>query len=425
LVIAWWVGGLVTGVSGALYHLCFDSPRLFWLVALGTPALAMGPLAAGSVLYGRVLLPALAKSGFFVRWARPFPLLGIAVVFGLGLALAARAGMVKSSLALGLVWIALAWWWATEEPRWTVFAWISAASLVTGAVLLSQSHRLVPPVELARHPAEVLCVHTSPRGHEVVTSTQGHHGLFVNGRLEVSTLDEHRYYEALVHPALQSASRRERILLLGGGTGPAEREILRYPEVREVVIVRANRGVFDLARGMRWLSRRSEEALRDPRLRLVEAEPIVWLGQAQDQFDAAIVDLPEPVSYFEGKDFTRFFYRQLRRRVTSEGVAAVQATSPLVSPRTFALIQATLKAAGWLTLAYHAPILSLGDWGFVLASQRPLSPPTTVPRGTLFLTPGVLAGLFRWPGDIPNPEPGSPNLLFDQRLVEEFEEERP
>jgi hypothetical protein len=41
-----------------------------------------------------------------------------------------------------------------------------------------------------------------------------------------------------------------------------------------------------------------------------------------------------------------------------------------------------LRRAGWNTLAYHAPIITLGDWGFVLASERAPSPPTQVPAGT-------------------------------------------
>ena len=51
--------------------------------------------------------------------------------------------------------------------------------------------------------------------------------LFLNGDLQFSSVDEYRYHESLVHPAL--AGKRDRVLVLGGGDGLAMREVLKYP----------------------------------------------------------------------------------------------------------------------------------------------------------------------------------------------------
>ena len=52
--------------------------------------------------------------------------------------------------------------------------------------------------------------------------------LFLDGDLQFSSRDEHRYTESLVHPALARDPARW-VLILGGGDGLAAREALRHP----------------------------------------------------------------------------------------------------------------------------------------------------------------------------------------------------
>ena len=71
----------------------------------------------------------------------------------------------------------------------------------------------------------------------VVTEWQDHYWLYLNGNEQFSSYDEERYHEPLVHPALQITSNRENILILGGGDGLAAREILKYPDVKNLTLV--------------------------------------------------------------------------------------------------------------------------------------------------------------------------------------------
>ena len=75
----------------------------------------------------------------------------------------------------------------------------------------------------------------------VVTRFQRDTRLFLDGMLQFSSVDEHRYHEVLVHPVLLAARKLggipRRVLVLGGGDGMAVREILKYAGVAEVLVV--------------------------------------------------------------------------------------------------------------------------------------------------------------------------------------------
>jgi spermidine synthase len=72
----------------------------------------------------------------------------------------------------------------------------------------------------------------------------------------------------------------------------------------------------------------------------------------------------------------------------------------------------------------HVP--SFGEWGFVLASRRPVRTDLQPPPGLRFLTREGLPAMFQFPPDMSRDIPGfvaEPNRLSDQRLVHLFEEE--
>src|SRR5690606_7437338 len=73
------------------------------------------------------------------------------------------------------------------------------------------------------------------------------HKLYLNGHLQFSSLDEHRYHEALVHPAMASVTQARRVLIGGGGDGLAVREVLKWPSVEQVLLVDLDPAVTTLA----------------------------------------------------------------------------------------------------------------------------------------------------------------------------------
>jgi spermidine synthase len=229
---------------------------------------------------------------------------------------------------------------------------------------------------------------------ELVLTGPGHGSprsldLYLDGRLRVSGYDEHRYHEALVHPAMSGPSGR--VLVLGGGDGLAAREVLRHPGVRSVTVVELDPGVVRLARTDPMLSALNGHAYADPRVRTVTAEAFAWLRGpgSRERYDVIVSDLPDPGITPSTKLYSQEFYGLAARALRPGGRIAVHAGPLTTRPRTFWTVEATLRAAGLATVPYSAGGRLSGfaagpdrsatgaaaaaagapqDWGFVLAA---------------------------------------------------------
>jgi spermidine synthase len=247
--------------------------------------------------------------------------------------------------------------------------------------------------------------------------------LFLNGSLQFSSVDEYRYHEALVHPALSLVGTPRAVLILGGGDGLAAREILKYPAVERITLVDLDPEMTRLARENPLLRELNRSSLHDPRVHVVNRDAFLWLADAPPQrFDAAFVDFPDPHNFSLGKLYTRQFYMRLRARLEPGGLAGIQSTSPLMARRSYWCINRTLEAAGFQVRPYHALVPSFGEWGFVLAGHDPVPLPTSVRPGLRSLDPPTLAALFVLGPDMA-PVDAEVNRLDNQALVRYYESE--
>lgn len=197
--------------------------------------------------------------------------------------------------------------------------------------------------------------------------------LFLNGDLQFSSVDEYRYHESLVHPAL--SGRRGNVLVLGGGDGLALREVLRYKDVRHVTLVELDPAMTRLARGFAPLRKLNHAALDDPRAEVVNADAFTWLRGARQHFDAVIIDFPDPDTPELAKLYSVEFYHLLGQVLTPHSRVMVQSGSPFFAPKTYWSIATTIEAAGYATTEFQVDVPSFGNWGFVLASPGRTPPP--------------------------------------------------
>lgn len=262
----------------------------------------------------------------------------------------------------------------------------------------------------------------------VVTRWRDDLRLYLDGHLQFSTVDEARYHEALVVPVL-AATRPERVLVLGGGDGLALRRILSHPDVRHVDLVDLDPAVTQWARSFPAMVEHNAGALDDPRVTVLHEDAFVFVEETTGTWDAIVVDLPDPHSATLARLYTTAFYALLAKRLTPNGALVTQATSPFYAPEAFWSIAQTLEEAipeshprGPLRVApYHLHVPSFGEWGFVLAAQRDLSPQALRPTlDTTVLTPESTAALFVFDQGLGERTGARVNTLDDPSLAEAY-----
>jgi spermidine synthase len=249
----------------------------------------------------------------------------------------------------------------------------------------------------------------------VITRRRNDLRLYLDGNLQFSSVDEYRYHEALVHPALAFHGRAKRVLLLGAGDGLAVRELLRWPSVERIDLIELDATLLQLARRQPFLRHLNGNSLQDPRVRVHLGDAFAVVRRLKGApYDVVIADFPDPDSPALARLYSVTFYGRLRERLAADGVLVTQASSPFFTPKVMASIRAGLGAVGLESLPYSVDVPSFGPWGFVLAHRpgRRLQP-TPLPFQGRWIDGDQLARLFSLPRDLlpPAGEPVLPNRL--------------
>ncbi|GAB2610311.1 polyamine aminopropyltransferase [Streptomyces capparidis] len=288
-------------------------------------------------------------------------------------------GQLKGALVVGAVnataGVGVVLWIFRKQTRRAVRGLLLAGmaavlALLGGTYALADDLEVTARQRLYRDP--IVHAERSPYQEIVVTRSVAFTGtddtrLFLNGDLQFSSVDEYRYHEALVHPAL--AGRRSSVLVLGGGDALALREVLRYDDVERVTLVELDPAVTALARSYGPLRDLNGDALADPRVTVVHADAFTWVRQARQRYDAVLVDFPDPDSVATAKLYSVEFYGMLSRLLAPGARAVVQAGSPFFAPKTYWAIEAGIREGGLTTRPYQVDVPSFGNWGFVLATR--------------------------------------------------------
>ena len=426
---------LLVGLCGGLLP-----AALFALHAFAPPSLRFA-LYAGVLLVGVLvgleipLVMRILKHRFSARYALrdlvsqvlTFDYLGaLAVALAFPLLLVPQLGLVRTGVLFGLLNALVAVWalWLFRAELRRLGAHALACALVVALLLgaLAAAETLTRWTEERFYADNVVFSANSAYQRIVVTSSKAGVRLFLNGNLQFHSRDEYRYHEALVHPALAAHGAPRDVLVLGGGDGMAVREVLRHASVERITLVELDPNITRLFTEQPLLRRLNADALHSPKLRIVNADAFSWLEQGTEQFDAIVVDFPDPSNFSLGKLYTTSFYTLLDQRLRASGYAVVQTTSPLIARKSFWTVVSSIEAAGLRATPYHAHVPSFGEWGFVIASHRPWAWPAALPAGLRFLGLEGLPALFQFPPDMAR-LPTGVNRLSNQLLVYTFEEE--
>lgn len=429
--------GVVGGFSALLLFVAFTFTDVFY-VALALVTGGVGTLIGLEIpLIIRILREREGSLRLTVAHVMTADYVGaLAASLAFPFILVPHVGLMRASFLTGLLNLAVGWLClvrfageaGTHLTRLRTAALAGTLLVAAGAV---GSTALVELLEDRLYPDEIVYARQTPYQRIILTRWREDVRLFLDGKLQFSTVDEYRYHEPLVHPAMTSAARVERVLVLGGGDGMAVREILKYPGVRSVVLVDIDPEMTRIFRDHPVLSPLNGGSLADPRVSVVNEDAMRFLETTDRIFDVALVDLPDPSNLALGKLYTLSFFQLLARRLDPDGVFAVQASSPFFSPDAFWCVATTVEAvavpgqgpeARLHASPYAANVPSFGEWGWVLAGARPLQllrRPLAAP--TRFLDEATLRGLFVLPKDLGRRQT-EVNRLDNQVLVRYYDE---
>lgn len=336
--------------------------------------------------------------------------------------------LTRTSLLFGLMNVGLALYLIhffrdkIRKPSLAFAQGIAAALLLTFAFIGSDFIQKMSEEEY--HGDGILFATTSKYQRIVITRDRNAYSLYLNNHLQFNSRDEYRYHEALIHPTLAHAKSVENVLIMGGGDGFAVREIVKYPEVKQVTLVDLDDKMIDVFKTNPLMAKLNEGSLSNPKLKVINQDAFLFLQRKRKRkFDVIIIDFPDPSNYSIGKLYSTTFYRRLQQVMKPSTLGVVQSTSPLYAKGSFWCIDATIRETGLYTRPYHAYVPSFGEWGYVQFSilnqetkQRKL------PKKLRFYTEKEWYTMQHFPEDMKVSDPII-NRLNNQALIPLFEKE--
>lgn len=121
--------------------------------------------------------------------------------------------------------------------------------------------------------------------------------LIMDGEIQYSTMDEHRYHYVLTTPLFQQCSK---ILILGGGDGLAARNLYRSPYTSSITIVDWDREFIEFAKTN---LPENMGSLKDHRTLFVCEDALKYVRTTENVYDGVILDLPDP----DGEDMENLY----------------------------------------------------------------------------------------------------------------------
>jgi spermidine synthase len=334
-------------------------------------------------------------------------------------------GIMKSAFLIGILNIAVATYTARVFQQ-DLLSYRRTFYLGCGAIFillvgLLQSNNFVGFFEKFVYQDEIIYSEQTAYQKIILTRFKNDTRLFLNGNLQFSSLDEHRYHEPLVHTVLSRIPNRETVLILGGGDGMALREVLKYPDLKRAVLVDLDTSMTQLAKTHPTFRELNKNSLLHPKAEVINQDAFSYIEQSSEMYSAVIIDLPDPNDLSLGKLYTKEFYELLKKRISPGGAMITQSSSPYLARKTFWCINKTLGEVFENVLPMHVYIPSFGPWGFNVAWQQgALQEVVNITVPNKFLNPEVMKAMLIFDADM-SEVPVETNKLDNQVVVQYYE----
>ncbi len=283
-----------------------------------------------------------------------------------------KLGLLQTSLFFGMLnaFVAfMTWYIFRKELAKRDFLYIVSVVLFLGAGLYNIGS-FSAFIEHRLYQDEIIYSKTTSYQNIVLTRNKERYRLYISGALQFDSLDEYRYHEALVHPAMAAAEVHKNVLIIGGGDGLALREVLKYPDVQRATLVDLDPAMTTLFKNNPMLQRLNNSSFNDKRVQIINIDAWKFLEHSKEIYDVIIIDLPDPNNISLGRLYSRSFYTLVKNHLSFSGAMVTQSTSPMYAKKAFYCIVKTVKSTHLHVKPYHVYVPSFGEWGFTLAMRH-------------------------------------------------------
>lgn len=195
--------------------------------------------------------------------------------------------------------------------------------------------------------------------------------LIIDGKIQISEVDEFIYHEVLVHIPLITFGEPRSVLVIGGGDGCTIREVFKYKTVKRCVMVDIDKDVVEISK--EYFAKINRSSFFDPRLELVIEDGRKFLEGTREKFDVIIIDTVDPIEYGPSYMlFTKEFMETVKSKLTDNGIVSIQSNvlSP-VETRFLVAMYKTLEKAGFNKVSSASAYVGsfMLNWAFVFGSK--------------------------------------------------------
>jgi spermidine synthase len=219
------------------------------------------------------------------------------------------------------------------------------------------------PTSQSRYAEMVVVQKQTRQGNIDITQWKNDFWIYYNDQLQFSTIDEHIYSEAFVHPVM-SALTADSVLIIGGDNRLIEKELSRYDELRSVTVVTIDpeyRELMTEFTGIGPLPDSYEVQARDP---------FQFLRKSKSNYDVIFLDIPDPDRMEYAKFYTVEFFELCKQSLDDDGWIITQAGDITKSAFVGRTIGKTLQKTGLVTYNYDQQIPTIGQWSWIMGTRQ-------------------------------------------------------
>ncbi|MBQ3311586.1 methyltransferase domain-containing protein [bacterium] len=191
--------------------------------------------------------------------------------------------------------------------------------------------------------------------------------LTLNDIMFVIDGNAHYYNEIFVHLPMLSHKNPENILIIGGGTGAAAKEVLKHNTVKNAVVVDIDDMVINACK--KFMPKLAN-SLNDTRVSLKIMDAFDYIKNTDKTFDVILISSPDPLGPGVGT-YNDEVYKNLKKVLNKDGIIVIQSESPVANVQKSKILYKNLMNNFKIVKSFKAPVPTYpgGNWAWAFCSD--------------------------------------------------------